>query len=55
MIRRVSLAGGFVTKIVCLDTHAGSVMFRCFGAKEIVALIEDMIRPRVSMAVLKRT
>jgi len=46
--------GGFFTKIIRLDTDAGSVKFRCYGAKEVVELIEKMIVPRVSTAVLKR-
>ncbi|MFJ4193368.1 hypothetical protein [Pseudomonas sp. NPDC089534] len=41
-IRKVTVEGGFVTKIVRLDTPAGSVKFRCFGAKEIAALIGKM-------------
>jgi hypothetical protein len=40
LVRKVSVEGGFVTKIVRLDTDAGSVKFRCFGAKDIAALIE---------------
>jgi hypothetical protein len=55
MIRKVSNEGGFFTKIIRLDTDAGSVKFRCYGAKEVVALIEKMIVPRVSIAVLKRS
>ncbi|KIH84133.1 hypothetical protein [Pseudomonas batumici] len=43
MVRKVSVEGGFVTKIVRLDTDAGSVKFRCFGAKDIASLIEKMI------------
>lgn len=54
MIRKVTLEGGFITKIVCLDTDAGSILFRCYGAKDVVALIEKSIQPRVSTAVLKR-
>ncbi|UZE09611.1 hypothetical protein [Pseudomonas sp. B21-053] len=42
MIRKVTLEGGFVTKIVRLDTDAGSVKFRCFGARDVAALIEKM-------------
>ncbi|CAI8796552.1 MULTISPECIES: hypothetical protein [Pseudomonas] len=55
MIRAVANEGGFFTKIIRLDTDAGSVKFRCYGAKEVVALIERMIVPRVSTAVLKRS
>ncbi|PRB44600.1 hypothetical protein CQ009_23780 [Pseudomonas sp. MYb2] len=54
MIKGVCIDGGFITRIIRLDTDAGCVMFRCFGAKEVVALIEKMIVPRVSLAVLKR-
>ncbi|WP_338526996.1 hypothetical protein NUH87_29285 [Pseudomonas batumici] len=43
MVRKVSVEGGFVTKIVRLDTDAGSVKFRCFGAKDVASLIEKMI------------
>ena len=43
LVRKVSVEGGFLTKIVRMDTDAGSVKFRCFGAKDIVSLIEKMI------------
>ncbi|KAF2391745.1 hypothetical protein [Pseudomonas frederiksbergensis] len=46
MIRKVTLEGGFVTKIVRLDTDAGSVKFRCFGARDVAALIEKMTLSR---------
>lgn len=42
LVRKVSIEGGFVTKIVRLDTDAGSVKFRCFGAKDVASLIEKM-------------
>jgi hypothetical protein len=42
LVRNVSVEGGFVTKIVRLDTDAGSVKFRCFGAKDVALLIEKM-------------
>lgn len=42
-IRKVTIEGGFMTKIIRLDTGAGSVKFRCFGAKDIAALIEKTI------------
>ncbi|WP_367256931.1 hypothetical protein [Pseudomonas sp. stari2] len=38
-IRKVTVEGGFVTKIVRLDTDAYSVRFRCFGAKDVASLI----------------
>ncbi|WP_065261281.1 hypothetical protein [Pseudomonas bananamidigenes] len=38
-IRKVTVEGGFVTKIVRLDTDAYSVKFRCFGAKDVASLI----------------
>ncbi|PWK32970.1 hypothetical protein [Pseudomonas sp. OV226] len=41
-VRKVSVEGGFMTKIVRLDTDAGSVKFRCFGAKDVASLIEKM-------------
>ncbi|KJZ34071.1 MULTISPECIES: hypothetical protein [Pseudomonas] len=41
-VRKVSVEGGFVTKIVRLDTDAGSVKFRCFGAKDVASLIEKL-------------
>ena len=40
LIRNVCNEGGFFTKVIRLDTDAGSVKFRCYGAKEVVALIE---------------
>lgn len=43
LVRKVSIEGGFITKIVRLDTDAGSVKFRCFGAKDIASLIEKLI------------
>ncbi|MFJ7793823.1 hypothetical protein [Pseudomonas sp. NPDC096950] len=46
MIRKVTIEGGFVTKIVRLDTDAGSVKFRCFGARDVAALIEKMTLSR---------
>jgi len=42
LVRKVSVEGGFITKIVRLDSDAGSVKFRCFGAKDIASLIEKM-------------
>lgn len=42
LVRKVSVEGGFMTKIVRLDTDAGSVKLRCFGAKDIASLIEKM-------------
>ena len=42
LVRKVSVEGGFVTKIVRLDTDVGSVKFRCFGAKDVASLIERM-------------
>jgi len=42
MVRKVSIEGGFITRIVRLDTEAGSVKFRCFGAKGFAALIEEL-------------
>ncbi|WP_338586223.1 hypothetical protein [Pseudomonas sp. MAG733B] len=50
MIRKVSVEGGFITKIVRLDTRAGSVKFRCYGAKAVAALIETLIPSRASMS-----
>jgi ribulose 1,5-bisphosphate synthetase/thiazole synthase len=41
-VRKVSVEGGFMTKIVRLDIDAGSVKFRCFGAKDVASLIEKM-------------
>jgi hypothetical protein len=38
-IRKVTVEGGFVTKIVRLDTDAYSVKFRCYGAKDVASLI----------------
>ncbi|MCX2546749.1 hypothetical protein [Pseudomonas sp. COW5] len=38
-IRKVTVEGGFVTKIVRLDTDAYSVRFRCYGAKDVASLI----------------
>jgi hypothetical protein len=38
-IRKVTVEGGFVTKIVRLDTDTCSVKFRCYGAKEVASLI----------------
>lgn len=52
LIRNVSIEGGFITKIVRLDTDAGSVKFRCYGAKEVASLIEQMILTRVSTSAL---
>lgn len=49
LVRKVSVEGGFVTKIVRLDTDAGSVKFRCFGAKDIAALIEKTALSRASI------
>ena len=49
LVRKVSVEGGFVTKIVRLDTDAGSVKFRCFVAKDIAALIEKMTLSRASI------
>ena len=49
LVRKVSVEGGFVTKIVRLDTDAGSVKFRCFGAKDIAALIEKTALTRASI------
>jgi len=46
MIRRVTVEGGFITKIVRLDTRAGSVKFRCFGAKDIAAMIGTLMSSR---------
>lgn len=42
-IRKVTIEGGFMTKIIRLDTGAGNVKFRCFGAKDVAALIEKTI------------
>lgn len=52
LIRNVSIEGGFITKIVRLDTDAGSVKFRCYGAKEVASLIEQMTLTRVSTSAL---
>lgn len=41
-VRKVSVEGGFLTKIVRLDTDAGSVKFRCYGAKDVASMIEKM-------------
>ena len=49
LVRKVSVEGGFVTKIVRLDTDAGSAKFRCFGAKDIAALIEKTALSRASI------
>ena len=49
LVRKVSVEGGFVTKIVRLDTDAGSVKFRCFGANDIAALIEKTALSRASI------
>ncbi len=38
-IRKVTVEGGFMTKIVRLDTDAYSAKFRCYGAKEVASLI----------------
>jgi hypothetical protein len=43
LVRKVSVEGWFVMKIVRLDTDDGSVKFRCYGAKEVAALIEKTI------------
>jgi len=43
LIRKVTIEGGFMTKIIRLDTGAGSVKFRCFGAKDVAAMIEKAI------------
>ncbi|AWM91647.1 hypothetical protein DJ564_12835 [Pseudomonas sp. 31-12] len=43
LIRKVTIEGGFMTKIIRLDTGAGSVKFRCFGAKDVAAMIEKTI------------
>ncbi|NUT77818.1 hypothetical protein HNO86_22470 [Pseudomonas sp. C1C7] len=45
-IRRVTVEGGFITKIVRLDTRAGSVKFRCYGAKKVAALIGTLMSQR---------
>lgn len=51
LIRGVTNEGGFFTKVIRLDTDAGCVKFRCYGAKEVVALIEKTIIARVSTPV----
>lgn len=38
-IHKVYVEWGFVTKIVCMDTDAGTYQFRCFGAKGIASII----------------
>jgi hypothetical protein len=43
LVRKVSVEGWFGMKIVRLDTDAGSVKFRCYGAKDVAALIEKTI------------
>ncbi|EJM63960.1 hypothetical protein PMI30_03985 [Pseudomonas sp. GM50] len=43
LIRKVTIEGGFMTKIIRLDTDAGSVKFRCYGAKDVATLIEKTI------------
>lgn len=50
LIRKVTIEGGFMTKIIRLDTGAGSVKFRCFGAKDVAAMIEKMIHLPVRQA-----
>ncbi|PSS59307.1 hypothetical protein [Pseudomonas sp. BBP2017] len=42
LIRKVSVEHGYITKIVSLETDAGSVKFRCFGAKAIAREIERL-------------
>ncbi|MBD9591004.1 hypothetical protein IB254_28360 [Pseudomonas sp. PDM03] len=49
LVRKVSVEGGFVTKIVRLDTDVGSVKFRCFGAKDVASLIERMTHSTASI------
>ncbi|QKG65571.1 hypothetical protein HP062_08265 [Pseudomonas sp. B14-6] len=49
-IRKVTIEGGFMTKIIRLDTGAGSVKFRCFGAKDVAALIEKTIHSSTRQA-----
>jgi len=39
-----------MTKIIRLDTGAGSVKFRCFGAKDVAAMIENAILSRARQA-----
>ncbi|WP_433770506.1 hypothetical protein [Pseudomonas putida] len=46
LIRKVTVEGGFITKIVRLDTRAGSVKFRCYGAKSVAALIGTLMTSR---------
>ncbi|MHC2148197.1 hypothetical protein [Pseudomonas sp. 210_17 TE3656] len=42
LIRKVSVEHGYITNIVCVETDAGSVKFRCFGAKAIAREIERL-------------
>jgi len=41
-IRKVTLEGGFITRIVSLETDNGYVYFRCFGAKAMAGLITKL-------------
>lgn len=40
-IQEVTVEGGFITKIIRLDTTAGSVKFRCYGARGVADLIKS--------------
>ena len=43
IIRTVVVEPGILTKIVRMDTEVGVIKFRCFGAKDVAALIQRMI------------
>lgn len=40
-IQKVTIEGGFLTKIVRLDTDAGTVKFRCWRASAVANLIKE--------------
>ena len=50
LIQKVTIEGGFMTKVIRLDTGGGSVKFRCFGAKDVAAMIENAILSRARQA-----
>ncbi|MEG1039065.1 MAG: hypothetical protein RSE94_03990 [Pseudomonas sp.] len=49
-IRKVSFEGGFITSIIGVQTDAGRVQFRCFGARAVATLIDQMITPQAPQA-----
>lgn len=52
LIRKVSVEHGYITKIVRVETDAGTVKFRCFGAKDIAREIERLSVSQTSVVAL---